>query len=334
MDFISSDDALAQPTAEATRCRTLGNEKDLERVWDHNAWDDLEWTPEMHQQALDTVAMHEAYFETNRVNNDNSGRTIKQHNDDSVSTDTESKQWDSFYLRHDRWFFKDRKWLKQEFPELFETTVQNILEIGCGVGNTLFPLKRLTSSNVKIHGCDFSTDAIKLVKEHREYNAMAEHEKDAGVQEEDTGRLNVFVHDLSRREEDEPLPLPDNSIDVIVAIFVLSALHPSRLHACINEKLLRVLKPGGILLFRDYGHLDMNQLKMSPSRFLGSPGTYRRGDGTIVHYFTEEELSILFPNDKWTLLDVHSDRRLLVNRKRKLLMRRVWLQAKVQRVEK
>lgn len=57
--------------------------------------------------------------------------------------------WDKFYSQHQDAFFKDRHWLLTEFNELnLHKNSENpgtsndckVLEVGCGVGNTVFPL--------------------------------------------------------------------------------------------------------------------------------------------------------------------------------------------------
>jgi len=56
--------------------------------------------------------------------------------------------WDAFYSQHKAKFFKDRQWLFTEFNELCynmknclnDGNCLNIFEVGCGVGNTVFPL--------------------------------------------------------------------------------------------------------------------------------------------------------------------------------------------------
>lgn len=93
--------------------------------------------------------------------------------------ETEAKKnWDLFYKRNTTNFFKDRHWITREFPELLRTISELdqrsrdsqqtekrlvLLEAGCGVGNTVFPLLE-ENSNLFIYACDFSPRAIDFVK--------------------------------------------------------------------------------------------------------------------------------------------------------------------------
>lgn len=280
-------------------------------VWQHNAWDDLEWTPDMEADAEAIISRQQAPKDSSNV-------------DDGALWEEEGSKWDKFYGMHDRWFFKDRKWLTSEFPELSafahdnegrEERQYSVLEVGCGAGNTVFPLMRLTPSNVHVYACDFSLEAVNLVKSHAEY---------------DPDRCTAFQHDLA---SDASVLPNDIKVDLVLAVFVLSAIHPSRL-AHVISKLQSVLKPGGAVLFRDYGRMDLTQLRLPPSRFFCSPDYYRRGDGTLVHFFTETELTTrLFTSEGgWKVRHIQTDKRLIVNRKRQLLMRRVWVQGRFERL--
>lgn len=86
------------------------------------------------------------------------------------------KNWDLFYKRNSTHFFKDRHWITREFPELLQTISELgqrgslqaekrlvLLEAGCGVGNTVFPLLE-ENSNLFVYACDFSPRAIDFVK--------------------------------------------------------------------------------------------------------------------------------------------------------------------------
>ncbi|MEQ2266320.1 Methyltransferase-like protein 2-A [Xenotaenia resolanae] len=231
-----------------------------------------------------------------------------------------------------------------DFPG--SSATYRILEVGCGVGNTVFPiLKTNNDPGLFVYCCDFSSTAVELVKGNPEY---------------DSKRCFAFVHDLS--EVEAGFPIPDGTLDVIVLIFVLSALHPDKMQASIS-RLARLLKPGGVMLLRDYGRYDMAQLRFKKGRCL-SENFYVRGDGTRVYFFTQGEndcsLSFIFfplfsPTDLFfqheynhvfvplcVLDELHElftearlekvqnlvDRRLQVNRGKQLTMYRVWIQCK------
>uniref|UniRef100_A0A3P8S017 tRNA N(3)-cytidine methyltransferase n=1 Tax=Amphiprion percula TaxID=161767 RepID=A0A3P8S017_AMPPE len=303
---------------------------DPRQVFQHNAWDNVEWTDEQEAAAKKKVS-----------ENNHPLPPEKQEEYDCRA----NEYWNEFYTIHENRFFKDRHWLFTEFPELapqcsvnyeshpedhrdqklckeFATlshsdeefpgssATYHILEVGCGVGNTVFPiLKTNNDPGLFVYCCDFSSTAVELVKTNPEY---------------DPGRCFAFVHDLS--DVGANYPVPDGSLDVIVLIFVLSALHPNKMQESIS-RLARLLKPGGVMLLRDYGRYDMAQLRFKKGRCL-SENFYVRGDGTRVYFFTQDELNELFTEAGLEKVQNLVDRRLQVNRGKQLTMYRVWIQCK------
>ncbi|RWS12647.1 methyltransferase-like protein 7 [Dinothrombium tinctorium] len=106
-------------------------------VFAENAWfvlDDFEWSEQLSDFARLKIEQNSKCF----VDECEKNRFEREAN----------TFWDKFYEKHQNNFFKDRHWLSTEFPELFafdsEQKVQ-ILELGSGVGNTVFPLLQMNS---------------------------------------------------------------------------------------------------------------------------------------------------------------------------------------------
>ena len=187
------------------------------------------------------------------------------------------KWWNRFYSNNTSNFFKDRKWLHQEFPILSKLTTKDagpstILEVGAGAGNTAFPiLKANENEELMIHACDFSNKAVELIRANTAYDA--EH-------------MKASVWDVS--SEDLPPEVREGSVDVVLLVFIFSALSPRQWDAAVRN-VWRLLKPGGEVCFRDYGKGDLTQVRFKKGRLL-EDNFYIRGDGTRVYFFEEHEL--------------------------------------------
>lgn len=232
----------------------------------------------------------------------------------SAATADCSNAWERFYRTHsgtdgkkgyDIAAFKDRHYLRKEFVDLMPAEVLKdptawpesidpnttrspdpyskdhkvVLELGCGVGNSAFPLLR-ANLDLKLICVDCSQTAIDALKVNPEF---------------DDRRCSALVAELG--SIDAPLSvvalgtehgIADNSIDAVTCVFFLSALDSDAFNRVATE-CARVLKPGGVLLFRDYAKDD--EKNNTKSDF--APGTkidtqsFVRGDGTLA-VFTDE----------------------------------------------
>ncbi|PSN65058.1 methyltransferase [Corynespora cassiicola Philippines] len=239
--------------------------------------------------------------------------------------DNPEKWWNLFYKNNKAGFFKNRKWLAQEFPILDEVTREEsppatLLEVGAGAGNSAFPiLAKNKNKGLKIHACDFSKTAVDVIRGNEAY---------------DTQFIQADVWDVAASPDSENAGLPpglaEGSVDVVLMIFIFSALNP-------------------------------RQWDQAKGRYM-EENFYVRGDGTRVYFFEQEELkgiwdgsaalpgseaapsteqqteetdppatdlAALSLSDRPQFETVHFgvDRRMLVNRQRRLKMYRCWMQA-------
>ena len=202
-----------------------------------------------------------------------------------------------------------------------------LLEVGCGVGNMLYPLLE-ANEGLRVHCCDFSSRAVDMVRSHPLY---------------DPHRVNAFVFDLT-----SPTPPLSSllttppydawpAVTTISLIFVLSAI-PPQLHAQVLASLAALLPHGGHILFRDYAYGDLSQVRYhtkkdaawaEPSLLSQDPehNWYRRGDNTFNYFFKEEQLEKLAA-EVGLQGRVETLRRTAVNRKSEVNMQRRFVQAK------
>lgn len=242
-----------------------------------------------------------------------------------------AKWWNLFYKNNSSNFFKNRKWLQQEFPILAAVSQEDagpkvILEIGAGAGNTAFPiLANNKNPHLKIHACDYSKTAVEVMRKHEDYEIQP---------------IQADVWDVSG--DDLPPGLEEGSVDVAIMIFIFSALSPDQWAQAVRN-VHRVLKPGGEVCFRDYGRGDLAQVRFRKGRYL-EENFYIRGDGTRVYFFDRDELADIWSGKKvegalsedagetgiprFEVEKLGVDRRLLVNRAEKIKMYRCWLQGR------
>lgn len=147
-----------------------------------------------------------------------------------------------------------------------------------------------------------------------------------------------------------PPGLEAGSVDLIVMIFIFSALSPNQWAQAVRN-VHTLLKPGGELLFRDYGRGDLAQVRFKKGRYLDE-NFYVRGDGTRVYFFEEPELREIWSGNipvngskegeeaaepikvpGLEVLNLGVDRRMLVNRQRKIKMYRCWMQGRFRKAK-
>ncbi|XP_019443121.1 PREDICTED: uncharacterized methyltransferase C3H7.11-like isoform X2 [Lupinus angustifolius] len=219
------------------------------------------------------------------------------------------RYWDVFYMRHKNKFFKDRHYLDKYWGDYFSCAGKKvILEVGCGAGNTIFPVIA-SYPDAFIYACDFSPQAIELVKTNEDFKES---------------HVNAFVSDLTA--DDLCKEILPSSVDIVTMIFMLSAVSPEKMHLVL-QNIRKVIKPNGYVLLRDYAFGDFAQEKFSGKGQKISDNFYVRGDGTRAYYFSNEFLTNLFKENGFDVHKLDVCCKQVENRSRELVMNRRWVQA-------
>ncbi|TYJ38404.1 hypothetical protein E1A91_A05G440900v1 [Gossypium mustelinum] len=210
-----------------------------------------------------------------------------------------TKFWDNFYKRHKNKFFKDRHYLEKDWGQYFSddansANVKVLLEVGCGAGNTIFPLIA-AYPELYVQACDISPHAVALVKAGQTFTV--EIQSHAEFKED---RVNAFLCDVT----------VDN---------LLEKINPSSVDV--------ITLPDGYVLLRDYAIGDFAQVKLGNKNQMISEGFYVRGDGTCSFYFSEDFLSTLFFQAGFNTVDISTYCKQIKNSHKNITMDRRWVRA-------
>ncbi|CAD5211142.1 unnamed protein product [Bursaphelenchus okinawaensis] len=225
--------------------------------------------------------MVEEHYDAPRTLSDAEKEMLTKQNDmtnfKKTKLETEAqKNWDRFYKRNQDRFFKDRHWTKHEITDILGNLNLKdkliFIEMGCGVGNMLFPLTEYYP-HWTFYGFDFSANAIKELQERGK-----------------TGGINITAAVLDLTDTSKTLSFPKG--DITTLIFVLSAIHPDKHTQCVVN-IKNYVKPGGVVFVRDYGAFDYAMIRFGRGCKIADR-FYARQDGTRAYYFYLEQMVKLF----------------------------------------
>ncbi|VVA93971.1 unnamed protein product [Arabis nemorensis] len=260
----------------------------------------------------------------------------------------DSQAWQDFHARHSSGkFFKERRYLLKEFPELVSCGENSkLLEVGCGNGSSVLPILR-GCKNITVYACDCSSEALVRTKENID--------RTIGTLD----NFHSFCCDFSRSEFPnwvachhcrDNFKLKQHSggsegmqvnykcslnehciggVDFVTLIFTLSAVPKEWMPRAIKE-CFSVLKPGGLLLFRDYGLFDMTMLRFEPEKLIGFR-EYLRSDGTLSYFFCLDTVRRLFTDAGFIEDELENCCVKALNRRKGKNMYRVWVHGKFQK---
>ncbi|KAB5529464.1 hypothetical protein DKX38_019545 [Salix brachista] len=289
-----------------------------------------------------------------------------------IQASEDSEAWKRFHHRHSSGkFFKERRYLLKEFPELVSCReFSKVLEVGCGNGSSVIPILR-GNKDIIVYACDCSSETLERAKEIVHSSSIF------AVQ----NRFHPFfcdfaftgfpkwlvcdscIESLSLKQQECSSDVKEGGVadksgsylsrecgcciggvDFVSLIFTLSAVPLKKMSPAIME-CFSVLKPGGLLLFRDYGLYDMTMLRFEQEKRVGFR-EYMRSDGTRSYFFCLDTVRDLFAGVgfieacmvatkylklKFYLLELEYCCVKSLNRRKGKSMQRVWVHGKFQK---
>ena len=186
-----------------------------------------------------------------------------------------NERWNIEYKDFERSKIKYEDWL-----ELFQRVIENcltpIIDLGCGKGkDTLYLIER----GKTVIPCDYSISAIQAIQKNFPEVERAE------------------CFDMTRG-----LPFGDNFTDLIICNLSLHYFTEKTTFEVLEE-IKRVLKPGGIILFRVNSIRDVNYGAGEGKEI--EPHLYETSDGRYKRFFDQEDIERFFAD--WKELYIHEE---------------------------
>ena len=178
--------------------------------------------------------------------------------------DESREAWQKLYARHGLQY-GGRGDVRALEPHLKSGMI--LLDAGCGDGKTT----ELLARKCDVVGCDFSREALVSLRAQR--------------QPVDS----VILVECNLMQ----LPFEREKFDAISCVHALSNMVADDRNRVARE-LVRVLKPGGLVLVEVFGKQDIRYGEGEPIE----EDTFLRGNGIVTHYFRDDEVAWMFPEMK------------------------------------
>lgn len=281
---------------------------------------DFEWESVVEEgQAALALQRHQYYCKNNGDNDNSNGSRSTPPTEPHPEVEFYKQDgWEKFHQHHSTArFFKEKRYIPLAFPVLQQSSDDrplHVAEIGCGCGSALLPVLK-ANPNVRATACDVSDTAVALCRQAAQQAGIEAH------------RLHLFSYDASSSSTLQP-PLLNLNADCMLMIFTLSALWPADMPAMLQHA-YDALRPGGLLLFRDYGMYDIAQCRFSGDQVVDVDAmVYVRQDGTLASFFTIERIEALAKDVGFTeTVECVYARTKLKNNKNGKEMKRVFVNA-------
>ena len=239
--------------------------------------------------------------------------------------------WNRLFEERGGLVYKPRRYILKAFPDLLRSLndqegVINVLDLGCGAGASLLPILFHRSKNLNVKATDISKEALMLLSSSIQAKIR-----------EPSLTFEASTWDLTQ-------PLQNTSLqtfgDFAILIFTLSAIPPEKHLICLKN-VVNCLKPGGSLLFRDYGWLPVLLYRFNSLLTIFSGAfdlvqvrckkkigawTIQKEDGVLCTFFTIPYLTSLFEQAGLAFIDPPRYCTIMnINRKSKQQMKRVFI---------